>query len=140
MGYYTQYSILYYSERITPEMDRKIEEFFETIDGGGWEHYDGQFWSDERKWYSQEVDMYNLSKQFPDVFFTVSGNGDDSDDVWEEHWQDGSMQHCHMVIPPYDPQKMVRMALDADGMLIKAPVEEFSQEDLTGTIDIGEVV
>ncbi len=140
MGYYTQYSIFYDSEVLTPEVDKEIQKFVETLDGGGWEHYGREFWSDNRKWNDQEVDMYRLSKAFPDVLFTVSGAGDDLGDVWEEHWQDGCMQHCHMVILPYDPKQMVRMALDADGMLIKAPVEEFSQEELTGTIDIGEVV
>ena len=140
MGYYTQYSIVYNTKTITPEIDKMIEEAFENIDGGGWEYYDGQFWGDERKWYSQEVDMYNLSKQFPDVLFTVSGHGDDFDDVWEEHWQDGSMQHCHMEIPPYDPQKMVRMELDEEGRLAVAPPEDTSSEEISGEVDIEGVI
>lgn len=140
MGYYTAYSIAYDALKTTSEIDSAIEAFFKGVDGGGWATYAGEILGGVRKWYDQEIDMYCLSKKFPDILFTVSGHGDDWDDSWEEHWQDGSMQHCHMEIPPYDPNRMVKMELDAEGRLIRTSSEEISQEESAGAVDLGEVI
>lgn len=140
MGYCTAYNITYDGSKTTSETDSAIEKFFMKVDGGGWEVYAGEICGENRMWYDQEIDMYCLSKKFPDILFTVSGHGDDWDDSWEEHWQDGSMQHCHMEIPPYDPNQMVKMELDAEGRLIRASSGEISQEESTGAVDLGEVI
>mgnify|MGYP003480903412 FL=1 len=85
------------------EFDR-ISHMLETYE-------DFEFWGDEWvasdvKWYDYNDDMQRLSKEFPQFRFYVHGDGDDSDDLWEDHWQDGRYQHCCAEIPPYDPTQM----------------------------------
>lgn len=60
------------------------------------------------KWYSNEEDMREVSKQFPDVLFCLHGEGDDSDDIWDEYFLNGRSQVCcaEIVIPPFDPSKL----------------------------------
>lgn len=103
MGYNTTYFISVEDgdptqadyENIT-EMLRKYE-FFDN-----W----GDEWFATTKWYEYQDNMCDLSKAFPQFRFFVHGDGDDSDDLWEDHWQNGLYQHCYAEIPPYDPSMM----------------------------------
>ncbi len=87
--------------------DRDIEEITEMLEGFDYFDYWGDEWmATSIKWYNYEDDMFKLSKAFPHLRFYVHGDGDDSDDLWEDHWEDGKVQHCYAEIPPYDPAKM----------------------------------
>lgn len=69
------------------------------------ERYDKSCWGESSKWNSWEEDMICLSLKFPDVLFTLSGDGDDSDDKWIAYFHDGKEQFCRgeTVYPEYDP-------------------------------------
>lgn len=60
------------------------------------------------KWYDHEDDMREISMAIPDVRFTLSGDGEDSADIWEKHFWNGLCQRCQaeIVIPPFDPDKL----------------------------------
>lgn len=142
MGYYTQYTI--WAEIPGNERDvlrPKIADAMDHVYGGGFE-YDGDVeWAINAKWYECDVDMYEMSLVFPSVIFHVHGDGDDSDDLWEAHYHDGSMQRCCADIPPYDPAQMVKMQLSKPGQygtryLEKAP----PPEPEIGSVNVGDVV
>ena len=122
MGYYTYYSLTGHSN------DRDVaERVRDALFGRGLIGYvfedDPIFFAeyktdeeifyfspcDAAKWYDCEEDMLLLSRQFPDVRFTVSGEGEENRDIWEEHFLNGKCQYCpaEIVIPEYDPAKLV---------------------------------
>ena len=47
------------------------------------------FFDSELKWYEWDSDMSALSKKFPDVYFVVTGHGEDQGDIWRGYVHDG---------------------------------------------------
>jgi hypothetical protein len=47
--------------------------------------------ADETTWYEHEADMTALSEAFPEITFTLSGYGDEREDVWEKVFVGGAM-------------------------------------------------
>lgn len=134
MGYYTNYELT--AEICPGNTDpESLAEAVAQIDGGIFDQWSYDTWTCNAKWYSQEEDMWHLSKQFPDVMFVLFGDGEDGDDQWREYWQNGSMQHCHAEIPPYDPAKMRSCYLDDHGQLRwQEPEEPCIQADLKSVL------
>lgn len=132
MGYYTDYnlSVFQYPENIFWENLpwEKLNAAVDDIDGGIFEKWTQGEWNCNAKWYSQDADMWKLSVQFPDILFLLHGDGDEADDVWDEYWQNGCMQHCHMKIPPYKESEMKRYTLNSGGQLV-ADVA-FTEDDI----------
>ena len=55
----------------------------------------GGFYSGETiKWYEWDDDIRKLSREFPDILFEVSGDGEESDDFWMAYFLNGKMQFC----------------------------------------------
>lgn len=50
------------------------------------------------KWYSHEDHMRKLSKVFPDALFTLTGHGEDEEDIWREFYKDGKMHRVKAEI------------------------------------------
>lgn len=59
------------------------------------------------KWYGHNEDMLEVSKSFPNMVFKLSGNGDDSEDMWFTLYQNGQMEECYAHIV-YDEPKRIR--------------------------------
>lgn len=104
MGYYTDYLI---------DMDAPIAEGFEVVfdnvtDYSGCLSRTGASFFMNAKWYEYEKDMRKISEQFPDVIFTVSGEGEENDDIWRAYFKNGKSQYCEAIInfEPYDEGKM----------------------------------
>lgn len=59
------------------------------------------FWylNESLKWYEWETDMKALAQQFPDVCFTLTGEGEDRDDNWRACWYKGQFEivHGHII-------------------------------------------
>lgn len=43
------------------------------------------------RWYDHEKDFIALSKQFPDVLFTLDGEGEEAGDIWRKFFYRGEM-------------------------------------------------
>jgi len=98
MGYYTVYSL----STDPPSYDISHEEQISELAG-----YISCF-DDTIKWYNWERDIREYSKRYPEVLFTLSGEGEEPDDLWQAYFKDGKMQHCQAVItyPPFDEEEL----------------------------------
>ncbi len=90
MGYYTEY---YLSANDQSIVDGAEENLY-NISG-----YQIEFgWNDGCKWYDHVKDMKLLSKMYPEVIFTLQGEGEESDDLWVKYFKNGKMQECKAEI------------------------------------------
>lgn len=73
-------------------------------------------WSGEAKWYDHEDDMLILSQRFPELLFELSGEGEESGDMWHKYFHNGAIQECYaeIVYPEFDPAKMVVCPVDSE--------------------------
>ena len=90
--------------RIPEEVYDKVNEEIDKM-GALEDHYGRSEWGVYAKWYDWEEDMLLLSSKFPDLLFTLSGDGDDSDDKWIAYFNAGREQYCpaEIIYPDYDP-------------------------------------
>lgn len=66
------------------------------------------YWEDEIKWYDHRQDMCEYSKRYPELVFKLHGEGEETEDLWDEYYHDGRYQEAVAVItyPSYDPNKL----------------------------------
>lgn len=55
---------------------------------------------DTMKWYDHDDDMKNLSTQFPEYYFLLSGQGEDPGDKWRKVYHNGKII-CNQTIRMY---------------------------------------
>lgn len=101
MGYYTNYVIELSDYDLIDDIVNRLSE----ISGYNWDSSLIEFC----KWYDSEHDMCTLSKEFPDVIFTVYGDGESSDDIWCQYWKNGAMQNANrrIIYDEYDENKLI---------------------------------
>lgn len=99
MGYYTQHEL-----EVTRHDGDNLslddhKELISSLSGYGFNLFEG----DQVKWYEHEKHMREYSVKFPKVRFILSGEGEDSGDIWKEHYVRGKMQRCkaHIVFDDY---------------------------------------
>ena len=68
-------------------------------------HFCDQAWDylvseDTMKWYDHDSDMMQLSKQFPDYYILLSGQGEDPEDNWRTVYHNGKII-CHQTVCMY---------------------------------------
>lgn len=108
MGYYTNYYLTAkgFKEALSEEKANQLaEDIRKSTELEDICSYDS-FWckgyqveaSAEAKWYDCEDDMYELSKRWPDVLFDLTGNGEESTDIWEYYFLNGEVQKDGIVI------------------------------------------
>ena len=122
MGYYTFYNLTVYSDdrelasKVQKALVEKelIDYVFEEDPCFNWDYQTKSemftfYPRDMAKWYDCEEDMLEISRQFPDVRFTIDGEGEESRDIWEEHFLNGKCQYCpaDIVFPEFDPALLV---------------------------------
>lgn len=105
MGYYTDFNLSAYHYNpdgknpdvrfSNPDVDKKrIEELEIEIDKMN-VFESGNFdngWYGYGKWYDYELDMSLLSARFPEFFFELYGNGENSEDIWVGYFVGGASQ------------------------------------------------
>lgn len=94
MGYYTRYDISDNSEEIQEAINLK----------SGYERVD----EDSIKWYDCEKDMRDVSVDFPNIVLTVSGEGEESGDIWRGYFKDGKgfISKAKLVFEEFDEAKL----------------------------------
>lgn len=104
MGYYTNFTIKLSDNNNIDNIVKRLRE----ISGYDWDYSDEIY--DFCKWYEHENDMHELSKEYPDIVFTVFGNGESFDDVWCEYWKNGMVQNANrcIVYDDYNEDELVQ--------------------------------
>jgi hypothetical protein len=100
MGYYTQYSMgVFYADSLEPVGDKLMAQVEKQIaETDEYAHYIlfENPW-DETNWYDHEQDMKVFSVLFPDLLFTLSGDGEEQGDVWRKFFVRGKMSGSRLV-------------------------------------------
>ena len=102
MGYYTTFSLSTNPPEVIKDVlncgVQQLDSIFD-IDGKSF---------DSSKWYGHEEDMRIVSDNFPDVLFTLKGEGEEAGDVWIKYFKNGMMQSCYakLVFEEYDESKL----------------------------------
>jgi hypothetical protein len=104
MGYYTRFDLKIsdrHYEIMSELLDNSVRDLEYIFDE------DGEC-VDERKWYEHETDMKFISTFYPDVVFTLRGEGEESGDFWFKYFKNGKMQHCpaKITFDEYDEAKL----------------------------------
>lgn len=106
MGYETRYNLKWdgrYDE-ISDEIKLRQEadgEFMYGVDEEG-------RCTDCCKWYDAEKEVRTFSKIYPTVLFTLSGEGEESGDIWKRYIKNGKCQYAEakMVFDVFDESKL----------------------------------
>ena len=105
MGYYTNFKLDFkIGLHHEPELDDEILEKLEEISGYSWDHGDLV----EAKWYDWKDDMKVLSTIWPDILFTLEGEGEESGDIWVAYFKYGKIQlaKARIEFDAFDPEKL----------------------------------
>lgn len=105
MGYYTKYSLeIEYKDEDAETIERLNNT---TIDQGYGKIGDLiRHGLDDCKWYEHDEDMRDVSKKFPNVLFILSGEGEESGDIWKAYYKNGKVQRvkAEIVFDEYNPK------------------------------------
>lgn len=103
MGYYTDYTITSTPKKMIGE----IKNLIESVSDYDFDYSDYSL-SLNCKWYDCEEDMLVVSESFPEVLIEVTGEGEESGDLWKAYFQNGKYQKCvaKLVYPEYNPDLM----------------------------------
>lgn len=101
MGYYTDYEIEVDNYRQEDEINALLHEQTGYALEIGRTYYG-------IKWYDCEADMKIVSKAFPNVLFTVHGDGGDGGDLWRMYVRDGKVQRtcAELRYEEFDERKL----------------------------------
>lgn len=107
MGYYTYFNLSADPfDGKTLISDARYEEIAAEIECMNIfeDHFAKSEWSGYAKWYDWEDDMLLLSSKFPEVLFTLNGEGDGSEDLWIAYFRAGYEQYCpaQIIYPEYN--------------------------------------
>lgn len=99
MGYYTEYEI----EAVGSDFGEGL-----TPEGIVTRHIGYSPFEDRCKWYDHDSVMKSISKQYPDALFKLTGNGEESPDLWVKYYQNGKVHAIRATITyaPFDPSKL----------------------------------
>ena len=100
MGYYTSYSLEIIGDEVLAKKfekdllkesddDFEVRELITT--GGAWAKlYDLSDW------------IKHIAPKYPELLIVLSGDGEDSDDKWEERFRGSDFEHQDAEIPPFE--------------------------------------
>lgn len=92
MGYYTDFDLSSNSDEVVEALQKQSEySYFRGI-----------------KWYEHEDDCKKVSLLFPDTVIEVSGEGEESGDVWKAYYKNGKSFRAEAVVTfePFNESKL----------------------------------
>ena len=89
MGYYTSHKL-----EIAEGDNDLISALRSYEEGAGYALEDNGDTAERCKWYDHESDLRRFSATHPQALFKLSGEGEDSGDIWIEYYRAGKMQRC----------------------------------------------
>jgi hypothetical protein len=103
MGYYTNYELHY--DTAMEDADGQLIDHEGRISKVA--DY-GSCFEESIKWYDHEKDMKEYSTHYPDILFTLMGDGEESGDIWCCYFKNGKMQRAETTIAftPFDSSKL----------------------------------
>jgi hypothetical protein len=108
MGYYTRYEAEAMNDSMELDMammakDMDLGQLIGTYTNG----YENPF-DDRCKWYDHMTDMARFSKDFPNVTFKLSGEGEEMPDLWVAYFRNGKgyKEKATITYAPFDEGKM----------------------------------
>lgn len=104
MGYNTSYSL-----SIVNGDDDLISSLRDECDGAQYALDDYGDCIESCKWYDHESDLIEFSKKHPESIFKLSGEGEESGDIWIKYFKNGKRQTCRAVISfdDFDERKLI---------------------------------
>lgn len=123
MGYYTYYQTvtvtdkanaigdcgfnLYDSKISEEDLVKELIEISENDLGLNWSNGDYTFdnlLGDNMKWYDHDKHMLELSKRHPELYFRLSGEGEEREDMWEKVYHNGKVyeKQVEFLYPVWD--------------------------------------
>lgn len=112
MGYYTDYKI----DIINREYPITKEEYCPILDKlvnryGMWGKFNdiGEISIIYTKWYTHEENMKEFSLKHPNFVFKLTGEGENSGDIWTKYFKNGKMQICEakILFDDYEESKLI---------------------------------
>ena len=104
MGYYTSYDIAFEGDF---EQKKEFEEDLLKISA----YSDGRLDSSVvelletncvyAKLYDLEAWIAQLAPKYPNLLIILTGDGEESGDIWEKRWKGGESEYQEAVIPPF---------------------------------------
>lgn len=106
MGYVTSYTLTW--ENAPKGFEKKMAKYIRDHEYMSYAMEEDGTTADSCKWYECDDDMLELSKKYPDVIFTLAGEGEESGDLWRTYYRNGKMQHAQAIIAfeSFDPEKL----------------------------------
>ncbi len=103
MGYYTRYSLT-----VKEGNTDLLEKFIEENENAAYALDSYGETKQECKWYSHDEELVRFTKENKDVLFELSGEGEESGDIWKKYFMNGRMQVCKatLTFPDYDYSKL----------------------------------
>lgn len=86
MSYYTLYSFSHINGP-KEQYNKMLKDVADTLEDKNVTETESIY----AKWYNYDEDIRKLSKKYPDITFCVSGDGEDSEDLWQEFWHAGEV-------------------------------------------------
>lgn len=98
MGYYTNYELemkgFNYNTEIPEEAEviKVLAKLEPNIFGLSTNHKDfAECLYQPMKWYNHKEVLKEVSKQFKDIIFTLHGEGEEAEDIWNEYYLNGEV-------------------------------------------------
>lgn len=107
MGYYTYHSLTVLKTEETEAL-AIIADLRETCEEAKYALDENGSSNESTKWYEHEEHMISFSKKYPNHTFELSGEGEESGDLWKQYYKNGKMQNCNAEItyPKFDETKL----------------------------------
>lgn len=112
MGYYTHYelTVSHQPDDLAKRFDEIADygdDFFEDLISGS---------AEACKWYEHDEVMKQISLEYPDILFTLKGNGEEDEDIWTNYYKNGRVQteRAEIKVAPFDESKLKEIGSDDD--------------------------